>query len=188
MKERENQSDRKSIAKILDGDDAAFSELVERYLKPIYNFLFTLTRDQSALDDLTQVTFIKAWKNISSFDQSKSFKTWLFTIAKNTAYDYLKKKKTVPFSAFADEEGRNVLEEINEDKPLPDEILERADLSAEIEKKLEEIPAPYRTILLLHYKDDFSLQEISQILGHPYNTIKSQHNRALQVLKKTFDK
>jgi RNA polymerase sigma-70 factor (ECF subfamily) len=186
--EQENQADRELIEKNLDGDGSAFSELVGRYLKPVYNFLFTLTGDQSTLDDLTQITFIKAWKNIHSFDESKSFKTWLFTIAKNTAYDHLKKKKTVPFSAFADEEGRNILEEINEDKPLPDEILERADLSQEIEKKLEEIPARYRMLLLLHYKDDFSLQEISQILEKPYNTIKSQHSRALQSLRQTFDK
>ena len=186
--ENENQADEKLIERILDGDESAFSELVGKNLRSVYNFLFTLTSDQSALDDLTQITFIKVWKNFKKYDPRKSFKTWLFTIAKNTAIDHLKKKKTIPFSAFAGEDGQNILEEIDENKPLPDEILERENLSIEIEKKLEEIPAPYRTILILRYKEDFSLREIADILETPYNTVKSQHNRALGKLRELLEK
>jgi RNA polymerase sigma-70 factor (ECF subfamily) len=145
-----------------------------------------MTSDQAVLDDLTQITFIKAWKNIKRFDQEKNFKVWLFTIAKNTAYDYFKKKKAIPFSDFIDAEGNNRLEEVSEVSVLPEDFLDQQNLSQVLESKLEEISAPYGIILLMHYKDDFSLAEIAEILGKPYNTVKSQHNRALKALKNTL--
>jgi RNA polymerase sigma-70 factor, ECF subfamily len=179
--------DKKLIRQFLDGDDSAFPELVKKYLKPIYNFLYQLTSDKSILDDLVQETFLKTWKNMHRFDQSRNFKIWIFAIARNTAYDYFKKKKTLPFSLFTDQEGRNPLEEISEDKILPEELLARADLAAELEKKISEIPKAYRVILIMRYKEDFSLSEIAKILGVSYNTVKSQHNRALLRLKKLLE-
>jgi RNA polymerase sigma-70 factor (ECF subfamily) len=180
--------DKKLVENFLAGDDRAFELLVEKYLKTIYNFLRQFISDQSALEDVTQVTFIKVWKNIRRYEQKKSFKTWVFTIAKNTAFDYLKKKKTVPFSDFIDDEGNSPLENISADDILPDEMLEREDFAKDLEEKLKKIPENYRVILLMHYKEDFSLQEISQILDRSYNTIKSQHSRALQALRKVFEK
>lgn len=180
------QTDEQLVKKYLSGDESAFSELLEKYLKSIFNFLFYLTRDATISEDLTQITFIKAWKNIQKFDQSKSFKTWLFTIAKNSAYDFFKKKKTISFSSFTDEEGNNKLENVSSEDILPDEILEKKDLAKEMEVKLGQIPEKYRIILVLHYKEDFSLSEIAKIIGSPYNTVKAYHARALFALRKAF--
>jgi RNA polymerase sigma-70 factor, ECF subfamily len=180
--------DKKLIAKFLDGDESAFEELLSKYLKPVYNFLYQLTSDKSALDDLTQETFIKVWKNIRKFDKDRNFKTWIFTIAKNTAYDYFKKKKTIPFSNFVDEEGNNKLENIADENIFPDELLIRNDSAKLIEEKLRELPEHYRLILTLHYKEDFSLSEIAEILKIPYNTVKSQHQRGLIKLRKLLEK
>ena len=180
------KEDRQLVENLLAGDDSVFEKLLKKYLKPVYNFLYQITNDRSALDDLTQATFIKVWKNLHRLDTSKSFKAWLFTIAKNTAYDYLKKKKTTPFSFFENTKGYNKLDEIEEDKILPDEILERKDMASELGEKLEEIPGQYKIILLMHYKEDLTLLEISEILGVPYNTIKSQQQRALLSLKKAI--
>lgn len=180
------REDKQLIDTFLAGDDSAFSELVKKYLKPVYNFLYHFVRDREALDDITQETFIKVWKNIEKFDKSRNFKVWIFSIAKNTAYDFLKKKKTISFSTFTDDEGNNRLDNISEDSVLPDEILIRADNAKILEEKLKEIPDIYRIILIMHYKEDFSLREIAKILGKPYNTIKSQHQRGLAKLKETF--
>lgn len=181
-----NQDDKQLIADYLNGDDSAFEALLNKYLKPIYNFLYQLTNNVPQTEDLTQETFIKAWKNIRKFDQSKSFKTWLFTIAKNTAFDYLKKKKTIPFSFFEDSDGNNKLEEISEESILVDELMEKKDLAENLEAKLKRIPEQYGIILKLRYKEDFSLGEIAEILGKPYNTIKVYHQRALARLKKAL--
>lgn len=184
MNHSTEKKDNELVEKYLAGDDEALKTLVCRYLKPVYNFLYQLVSEKTALDDITQVTFIKAWKNLNHFDPNKNFKVWLFTIAKNSAYDYLRKKKTIPFSRFLDGEGNNVLENICADEILPDEILEREDFARDLGEKLKKIPDHYRIILLMRYKDDFSLQEIAEILEKPYNTIKSQHGRALASLKK----
>lgn len=181
-----NLEDNQLVENFLSGDEEAFSQLVKKYLKPVYNFLYYFTQDRAVLDDLTQVAFIKAWKNLRKFDQEKNFKTWLFVIAKNTAYDFFKKKKTLLFANFTDEEGNNKLENISDENILPDEVLNRKDIARELEKKLAEIPEQYRIILTLHYKEDLSLQEIAEILGKPYNTIKSGHQRGLEKLKKAL--
>ena len=181
-------TDKKLVAEFLKGNDRTFEKLLKRHLESVYNFLYQLTKDRSAVDDLAQETFIKVWKNLRRFDQSRNFKTWLFAIAKNTAYDFLKKKKAVPFSFFEDGEGNNQINNLPDKNLAPDQILENADLAKDLEQKLQKISPRYRIILLLRYKDDFSLAEIAEILDKPYNTIKSQHNRGLNLLKKLFPK
>jgi RNA polymerase sigma-70 factor, ECF subfamily len=194
-----DNQDKKIVSDYLAGREDNFQKLVSKYLRPIYNFLYQFTKDKTQADDLTQETFIKAWKNLKRFDQSKSlapygtggshsgFKTWLFTIAKNTAFDYFKKKKTISFSNFVDEEGNNKLENISDDNILPDEILNRKNIAEELEGKLQELPEHYRLILTLHYKEDFSLSEIAEILKIPYNTVKSQHQRGLLKLRRLLE-
>jgi len=184
----EVSTENRIISEALVGDEETYAEIVKIYLNQIYNFVFRLAGDRDAAEDITQETFVKVWKNLKKFDQSKSFKTWLFTIAKNTTYDWLKKKKEIPFSSFVDEEGESWLENISSEEILPDEILERKDIADEFEKILEKIPVHYRAILLLHYKEDFSLHEIAEILDEPYNTVKSRHQRGLGKLKKLLEK
>lgn len=178
--------DRLLIEAHLAGDGKAFERLLGGYLSPIYSFVFQMARDREVTDDIVQETFIKAWKNLAGFDREKSFKTWLFTIAKHTAYDYFKKKKAVPFSAFDDGEGGNVFEEIADGQILPDEILGRAEVVEDLDRALEKLPEGSRNILVLAYKEDLSLQEIAEILGEPYNTVKSRHNRALHKLRQVL--
>jgi RNA polymerase sigma-70 factor (ECF subfamily) len=182
----EISNENRIIESILFGDEDAFAEIVKIYLNMVYNFVYRLVGDRDAAEDIAQETFVKTWKNLKKFDQKRNFKTWIFTIAKNTAFDYLKKKKEIPFSIFTDEEGENWLENVSSDEILPDEILERENIAEEFEKILEKIPVHYRVILLLHYKEDFSLHEIAEILGEPYNTIKSRHQGGLKTLKKAL--
>ena len=170
------------------GDGQAFEMLLSRYLRPVYAFVLSLTHDVSMAEDVTQETSIKVWKHLNRFDASKSFKTWIFTIAKNTAYDALKKKRAIPFAAFLeDEEGEdNWSERVIDEAPLPDEMLMRADAVQRLEEKLETLSEGFAQILRLHYQEDLSLQEIAEILGEPYNTIKSRHSRAIQRLRRVF--
>ncbi len=170
------------------GDGRAFEELLSLYLRPVYTFVLSLTRDVSMAEDITQDACIKAWKHLGRFDTSKSFKTWLFTIAKNTAYDALKKKRAIPFSAFAgdEEEGETWSAQIADEAPLPDELLMQKDAAQVLQRHLEALSPGFQEILRLHYQEDFSLAEIAELLDQPYNTIKSRHGRALRQLKREF--
>lgn len=181
-----SRDDQQLVVDFLGGDDASFEQLVQKYLSHLYNFVFQFTHDQHITEDLVQETFIKAWKHMKRFDQKRSFKTWIFTIAKNTTFDYFKKRKSIPFSSFVDEEGKSTLEIVDEDTLLPDEIVEKAEKVEDLERALEKVPELYRALLVLAYREDFSLKEIAHILGEPYNTIKSRHQRAIKLLKEAF--
>jgi len=178
------QSDDKILIRdFLSGNEDVFSELVKKYLDNLYNFIFSLTKDKMMSEDIVQETFVKAWKNIYRFDVSKNFKTWLFAIGKNTAMDLLKKKKAMPFSFFEKDGNQNPFEEIIDENELADIILKKDESTEELRKGLEKIKDKYRVILELCYIEDMSLLEISEVLEIPYNTIKSQHSRALSELK-----
>jgi len=177
-------SDEQLVKQFLSGDEKAFEKLVEKYLKPLYNFIFQLVHDKETANDITQDVFVKIWKSMSSYDSQKKFSTWIFTIAKNTTFDFLKKKKTVPFAAFENESGENFLEFIEDESiPYSNELLRIIDEKKDVANFLDSLSPQMKTVLLLHHKHGFSLVEISEIMGHPQNTIKSKYRRAIMFLR-----
>lgn len=178
------------ISESLAGDEKAFEELLSPYLQPVYSFVLSLTHDVLMTEDVMQETCIKVWKHLNRFDAKRSFKTWIFAIAKNTAFDALKKKRDLPFSVFFRGEDEEIEEpwsdRIVDEAPLPDELLARADAAKLLEQYLRVLPEGFQRILRLHYQDDFSLLEIAEILGEPYNTVKSRHGRALLGLRRVL--
>jgi len=178
-------SDSEIIADYLNGNKESLNILVGRYINLIYSFTYRYVGNEEEAEDITQDVFVKAWNNIKKFDQEKSFKTWIFSIAKNTALDWLKKKKAIPFSNFENEEGENTLAETLADPAsLPPELFEKAEIEKELNSALEKLPPKHRMVLFLRYNNDFNFREISESLGEPLDTIKSQHRRALIKLKK----
>lgn len=179
--------DKQLVENFLGGDEQALEALIERYLKPLYGFVFQFTQDRNTAEDIVQEVFVKVWKNLAKFDQQKKFSTWIFAIAKNAAYDWLKKKKTIPFSVFENLEGENALEFIAEvSNSSSQEVLSQLALKNELKKMLAELPEISRSIVLLHHAQGFSLVEIAEIFGQPKNTIKSQYRRSLLSLRKQF--
>jgi RNA polymerase sigma-70 factor, ECF subfamily len=181
------KTDEQLVSEYLAGNEAAFKQLVERYLKWLYNFVFQLTQDKAAAEDIVQDVFVKVWKNISSFDSEKKFSTWIFAIAKNTAYDFLKKKKSIPFSRFENDDGESILEYIEDETILHShELFQNMDNAKAVQDLLASLPIETRTILLLHYNNGFSLAEIAEILGSRSNTVKSKYRRAILQLRKNM--
>lgn len=88
------------IKKYLQGDEKSLEILIQRYLKPIYSFIYRFIGNKQDAEDVTQEVFVKAWRNFKKFDQEKKFKTWIFSIAKNTAIDFLKKRRQFRFLSF----------------------------------------------------------------------------------------
>ncbi len=179
-----NTSDEKLVQNFRGGDEMALEKLIERYLKPLYGFVFQLVRDEQSAQDIVQEVFVKMWKHLSSFDQNKKFSTWIYAIAKNTACDWLKKKKALPFSVFEIADGSNLLEFIEDQNPLNSvELWQKMDNSQDAQQFLDTLSPEHKTILLLHFQQGFSLAEIAEILGAPSNTIKSQFRRTILFLK-----
>ncbi|MCX6813734.1 MAG: sigma-70 family RNA polymerase sigma factor [Candidatus Azambacteria bacterium] len=93
-----NFTDEQLVKNYFKGDEKSLEELIRRYLPLIYNFSRRYAGDPDNAADITQEVFVKVWKNLKKFNTSKNFRVWLFTIAKNTALDWLKKKNALPFS------------------------------------------------------------------------------------------
>lgn len=181
------KTDEELISDYLDGDEGAIGVLVDRYLADVFNFAFKLTGDRQLAEDITQESFIKAWKNIRGFKRGSSFRTWLFAITRNTAIDCLRKKKDLVFSAFENVDGTNSFTENLVDKELhPDELLARAEDVSFVEALLNEINPHYREVLTLRYSSDLTFEEIGELLKKPLHTVKSQHRRALIALRRSL--
>lgn len=180
-----NYSDNQLIIAYLDGDQQSLDILIKRYLKPIYNFIRYYIGNSAEAEDITQDVFMRAWRNLDKFDQDRSFKTWLFSIAKYASIDWLKKKKTLPFVNFEDAEGRNTLiETLIDESALPEDFLRRLDVARIVNSAIKEISVKYRQVLLLHYYKQLNFREIAEILEESLNTVKSWHRRALIHLRK----
>ena len=180
-----DRSDQQLIADYLSGDEKSLEVLFGRYLKPIYSFTYRYVGGGQDAEDVTQEVFIKVWRNIKRFDRDKSFKTWIFSIAKNTAIDFLKKKKTIPFSEFDTEEGGNrITDTLADPSPLPQELLEKAGMAHILHSAVEKLSPKYRMVLFLRYNDHFNFREIAESFGELLHTITSRHRRALIQLKK----
>ena len=170
------------------GDERAFAVLVERHLQAVYTFCLRYTGSREDAQDAAQETFVKAWRNIRRFDTKRSFRTWAFAIAKNSATDLMRKRKALPFSTFDTADDSNVLTDTLADpEPLPEEVFERASLAEDVRTALSDLSARDRTILSLRYEEEQSFEDIAKILRMPANTIRSLHRRALIQLRKILE-
>jgi RNA polymerase sigma factor (sigma-70 family) len=184
-------SDEQIIASYKEGNQEAFKALIDRYTPALYNFTARIGNRNDA-SDIVQETFIKIWKHIYHFDAEKaSFKTWIFTIARNTTTDYLRKKRSILFSDMEKENAdahNSWLDNIPDEELLPDtalDILQEKTKDAEfVNDILNSISPAYREILVLHYQEELTFDEIGKILDKPLNTVKSGHRRAIIELRK----
>lgn len=179
------KDDEQLISEYLEGDESALAVLVDRHLKGVYNFARTLTNDSQAAEDVAQDSFIKAWKHIRRFRRGSNFQTWLFSITRNTAIDWLRQKKALAFSSFENEHGENMLTETLADTaPLQDELIAQAENTALVQVLLTQLDPRYQDVLTLRYSSNLTFEEIGEILQRPLHTVKSQHRRALASLKR----
>jgi len=171
------------------GDEASLSLLIGRYLTPLYNFAFRVVGKREDAEDIVQETFMKAWKHLGRFRKGANFKTWLFSIARNTAIDHLRKKRPLSFSAFeGEEEGADYEQMIPDSTKLPDELAEMRLTAEFLERALDALPPIYREIIVLHYQEEMTLEESAEAIGIPLNTAKSRDRRALIALRKLLAK
>ena len=186
-------SDEEIIYLYKNGDEEAFKKLIDRYTAPLYNFA-ARTAGRNDAPDIVQEVFVKVWKHIHRFDATRaSFKTWIFTIAKNTATDFLRKKKSLLFSDLnnptrSDLVNDNFFEEnIPDENLLPDLALQKLEDNKFLNKTMEKLRPIYQEILALHYQEEMTFEEIGKILAKPLNTVKSQHRRALLEMRRMLN-
>ena len=181
----QTRTDKELIANYLAGDEESLEILIKRCLRPVYNFIYKrYVGNAEEAEDIAQDVFLKMWDNLKKFDKEKSFKTWLFAIAKNSAIDFLKKKKAVPFSRFINKDGENmILETLTDPALLPDEFLKQKEAGGILKKAINKLSPKYRMVLLPRLNNGLTFREIAESLGESMDTIKSRYRRALALLK-----
>lgn len=158
------------------GDGKAFSELVRRYQDRIFRFLVRLTRSQDDARELTQETFLHAYQALAHWRADARVAAWLFRIARNLAFDLLRRHKRVEFVVLEEDV------EIADPAPAPDAVLETVQRYRMLEKALAWLPAEHREILLLREIEDLSYEDIATVLDINLGTVKSRIARARRTL------
>lgn len=181
----ENLSDKILIQQYLSGDSKSLEALIARYLKLIYSFVYKNVGSASDAEDITQEVFVKAWRNLKKFDQTRSFKPWVFQIAKNTSVDFLRKKKSIPFSRFENDEGKNVL--VENLPAVPANILEKLSDKRVLSVALAHLSEKERRVVVSRHTDGMSFKEIAKEFGESVNTVKSRYRRSLANLRKAVN-
>ena len=179
------KSDSELVRAYKSGDQRAIEKLVARHLAHVYNFVIRFVGEEQA-DDVAQETFVRVWKNINRYDENRSFKVWLFTIARRISIDFTRKRKHTPFSTFDGEDGETF--EVEDLSPLPHELFRKKEVAEALEGLVLELPIDRRAIVLLHDAEMLSFKEIAEITGKPMNTVKSQYRRAIMALRHKVEK
>ena len=173
----ETLTDRNLISNYLKGDEKSLEILISRYLKLIYNFVYKNVGSEANAEDITQEVFVKVWKNLKKFDQNKSFKPWIFQIAKNTSIDFLRKRKTIPFSNFENDKGQNPL--VENIASAPSNLMESLSDKKILASVMQNLPDKEKRLLELRHYEGMSFREISERLKESANTIKSRYRRSI---------
>ena len=182
-------TDEEIITKYLDGEDDALNLLIQRYIKSIYNFVYRYTKNSQDAEDITQDVFILVWKHMKKFDGQKSFRAWIFTIARNSSLNWIKKKKPVLFSQLQalsseDEVFSDCTFDIADESVISiEEAMDTLIRNRHVKDAMETLSPQYQNILSMRIDDGFTFQEIADVLDQPINTIQSNYRRALLKLK-----
>ncbi len=173
-----NLDDNFLIKQILSGNDNAFRLLILRYERPLFGYLRRFACKQEEIEDIAQETFLKAYRNLKSFDPHKgaSFTTWLFTIAKNQSIDSLRKSQ-----GSIQIDVKNV--ELHYSETAETSYIKREEIS-QLHAAMNSIPTEFRSAVAMSCIQELTLEEIAKIENVAIGTIKSRIFRGKQMLAK----
>ena len=190
MTEQSNEtrqiSDGELLQRYLAGEEKAFSALVMRYRRELYNFLARFLSDTALAEDVFQETFLQLHISAAAFDPSRRLKPWLFTIAANKARDAVRsrhRRQAAPLDAAVQPNAAGQTTYVSlmpDDVPAPDEALMNLETRRTVQNIIGDMPENLRLVLLLSYFHELPYKEIAEILSLPLGTVKSRLHSAVK--------
>ena len=180
LKQRPETSDPDLIAAVLDGSEAAFGELVDRYKDRVFRLLSRYCRDSVECEDLAQDVFLKVFRKLHTFNHDAQFFTWLYRITVNAATDHLSRASTRRLRLVED---TAVFERGDQEDDSPTASLEAEELAQITRAIVDQLPEKFRTILVLREFEGLSYTEIADVLEIQLGTVESRLFRARQRFK-----
>jgi RNA polymerase sigma-70 factor, ECF subfamily len=168
------------ISECIAGNEAAIEMLVRQHETGVFRLALSIVGDQAEANEITQETFIAALRSLSSYEEKKSFKAWLYTITLNHSRSHLRKRKVI-------ERLRTTLNAIfqieTQKQASPEESVIKNEKEAEVWNTLNQLDEPFRIVVVLRYFHELSIAEISQILSLNEGTIHSRLHTARERLR-----
>lgn len=187
----DQRTDAELLQQHLAGDPDAFEVLASRYVDELFGFLLRYVNQPAIADDLVQETFIQVHLSGESFDTSRKFKPWLYTIAANKARDFLRSKSRRQMQSLdatgGDDDSPTLGAQMQSDGPGADEELADAERRQRVRDLIEQMPEHLRTILLLGHFQKLPYAEISEVLDIPVGTVKSRLHAAVNHFAKLWE-
>ncbi|SDI30671.1 RNA polymerase, sigma subunit, SigW [Alteribacillus persepolensis] len=169
-----------------DGDEKAFAELVDLYKDKVFQIAYRMTGNHYEAQDMAQESFLRAYANIDRYDENRKFSTWLFRITTNLCIDRLRKRK--PDYSLDEEikgtDGLTGYAQIAATDQLPEDQVVTLEMQEWVQKAIVSLPPKYRSAIILRYIEDLNIQQISNILDLPENTVKTHIHRGREALRK----
>ena len=169
----------------IEGQEAAFREIVNRYKNGLYAFLRMFLNRRELVEDVFQETLLQLFTSKDSFDTDRPLRPWLFTIAANKAKDALRKwqrKNAIPIGTMTDSEDlsfEDILNSVTSDGTLPYEELQKDETALRVRRIIADMPENLREILIFAYFNRFSYKQMAEILSIPIGTVKSRLHTAV---------
>jgi RNA polymerase sigma-70 factor (ECF subfamily) len=171
------------LVRAIEGDDQAFTRVIEIYQKPVYNLCYRMLGNAGDAEDAAQETFLRAYKSLDRYDAKRSFATWLLSIASHYCIDQLRKRRFTSFSM--DDEDHTWLEP-PDPGPNPEVSVSIIEKQEQVQKMLEYLGPKDRSAVLMRYWYNYSYQEIAETLSLTVSAVKSRLHRARRELAEVW--
>jgi RNA polymerase sigma-70 factor (ECF subfamily) len=179
-REPDPRPDADLMTALCKGDEAAFTEIIRRFQGPVYSLLIRMLGNEDEAEELLQVTFCRVHRYRDHYDTSRPLVTWIFTIASNLA-----KKEWRRRSRWVQVPLDNVTLTTSM-QTAPHYDAGRRELKASLEEAIDKLPPHYREPFLLREDQQFTYEEIADVLGVRIGTVKSRINRARALLRESL--
>jgi RNA polymerase sigma-70 factor (ECF subfamily) len=177
-------TDEELIAKFQNGDLYAFENIVQRYKDPLINFVYQFLNDRIDSEDVVQETFLRVYRNKHLYRNIAKFSTWIYTIASNLAKTELRRRRRRKLVSISQMGFNNKDYELTDNEQTPEEQIDSEMQERTIRKEIDDLPVKFKEVVVLRDIQEFSYEEISQILKIPIGTVKSRVNRGRLRLQK----
>jgi RNA polymerase sigma-70 factor (ECF subfamily) len=189
-----NPSDEELMLEAKGGNEAAFSELVSRYERPLISFYFRQGWDRQLAEDYAQEVFLRVFRARVDYVPKAKFRTYLFRIARNLWIDHIRARRTegrvlsLSQSSQAGEEGGALQERIEGDAPPPSAKMRSADVREKIREAIDFLPEEQKSVFLLCEVDGMRYADVAEVLGIPVGTVKSRMHTAVSKIRARLEK
>ena len=182
VRKKKELSDNALVRVVQRRDPERYAEIIVRYRGKLFAYLYCLVGQKDEVDDLLQNVFIKVYKNLKRFDQTRKFSSWIYRIAHNEAVNHIKRKYLKKFVSWEDiVTTKDQLDLSSLENDANEEWIKNERIK-EVHDVVDKLPIKYKQVLILRYFSSKSYKEIAEIIGKPVNTVGTLINRAKERL------